>query len=300
VGFIVVLNKKTPLWIAAKGLLAERGSDFFRCLEITSSTFDPEDIHDLRVASRRLREGLSLFSRSYPVERITHLKKAARKITDILGELRNIDEYLAFLREEAQELGPEHGAELAGSIDLYLEKRSVVRKQLKRDLRKVKPVTLRKYFVRTIHAPYLFDPPPDVVCPFTSIDEFARESIDQRLAVVLNLVPEARNPGHADSQHRLRIAVKHYRYRIEVLSPFLDEGYRQFHAHLKEYQEILGRIHDLDVFLELVRAMGLSAGTEADLVDLQLAKREEAFTAFCTKLDTVPFGEIGDRIRGLL
>lgn len=297
---LVVLFKKTPLWVASKGLLAERGSDFFRCLETASTTFDPEDIHDLRVASRRLREGLSLFSRSYPADRISYLRKAVRKITDILGELRNIDEYLAFLREEAHELGPVHGAELAGSIDLYLVKRSFAQKQLKRDLRKAKTVSLRKYFVRTIHAPYLFDPPPDAACPFRSIDDFARESIDQRLATVLDLVPEARIPEQAACQHRLRIAVKHYRYRIEVLSPFLDDGYREFHTHVKEYQEILGRIHDLDVFVELVRGMGLSEGTEAALLALLLAKREESFEAFCTKLDTIPFEEIGTRIRSLL
>jgi CHAD domain-containing protein len=296
----VVLFKKTPLWIASKGLLAERGSDFFRYLETATITFDPEDIHDLRVASRRLREGLSLFKRSYPADRIMHLRKAVRKITVILGELRNIDEYLAFLREEAHDLGPAHGAELAGSIDLYLGKRSIAQKQLKRDLRKVKPLTLRKYFVRTIHAPFLFDPPPGTACPFTSIDDFARESIDQRLATVLNLVPEARVPEQSACQHRLRIAVKHYRYRIEVLSPFLDEGYRDVHTHLKDYQEILGRIHDLDVFLELIRGMDLSAGTKTALADLLLVKRKESFDAFCTKLDTVPFEEIGARIRSLL
>lgn len=296
----MVLFKKTPLWIASKGLLAERGSDFFRCLETASTTFESEDIHDLRVASRRLREGLSLFSRSYPADRITHLRKAVRQITDILGELRNIDEFLTFLREEAHELDPTHGAELAGSIGQYLEKRFLVQKQLKRDFRKVKPVTLRKYFVRTIHAPYLFDPPPDAVCPFTSIDDFARESFDQRLVAVLDLVPEARNPEQAACQHRLRIAVKHYRYRIEVLSPFLDAGYREVHVHVKEYQEILGRIHDLDVFWELVREMGLPAGTEAALADLLRAKREESFKVFCRKLDTVPFEEIGARIRSLL
>ena len=143
---LVVLFKKTPLWVASKGLLAERGSDFFRCLETASTTFDPEDIHDLRVASRRLREGLSLFSRSYPADRISYLRKAVRKITDILGELRNIDEYLAFLREEAHELGPVHGAELAGSIDLYLVKRSFAQKQLKRDLRKAKTGISQKIF----------------------------------------------------------------------------------------------------------------------------------------------------------
>lgn len=296
----MVLLKKTPLWIASKGILAERGSDFFSRLKVAATTYDPEDIHDLRVASRRLREGLSLFSRSYPLVRVTYLKKAVRKITGILGDVRNIDEYLDFLREEAAELGPTHASELAECIDRYLEKRANAQKQLKRDFRKTKPATLRKYFVRTIHSPYIFDPPSDAVDPFITIDDFARESIDRRLASVLDLVPAARIPAQAVSQHRLRIAVKRFRYRIEVLSPFMDEGYRDVHAQVKEYQEILGRIHDLDVFVELIRGMGLSSRTEDALVKLLAAKREMSFSFFTTKLDTVPFEVLGARIRSML
>lgn len=296
----MVLFKKTPLWIASKGLLAERGSDFFRCLETASSTFDPEDIHDLRVASRRLREGLSLFCRSYPAERIVRLRRAVRKITNILSDLRNIDECLAFLREETKELGPEHGVELAACIDDYQGQRSSALKQLKRDLRKTKPITLRKYFAGTIHSPFLFDPPPDAVDPFMPIDDYGRMCIYQRFAAVLLLVPQARVPEDAASQHQLRIAVKHYRYRMEVLSPFLDDGFRTVHAHVKEYQELLGRIHDLDVFLVLLRGMGLSKITETALVDLLQSQREKAFSAFSTKLDTTPFEDIGARVRSLL
>ncbi len=295
-----MLLKKTPLWIASKGLLAERGADFFRCLKTVSKTYDPEDIHDLRVASRRLREGLTLFSRSFPADRISRLRKAIRKVTDNLGDLRNIDECLAFLRAEAVELGPEHGGELTGCIDLYVGKRAAARKRLKRDLRAMKPATLMKNFTRTIHAPYLFDPPPEVCDPFMSIDDFARESIDERLTALLALVPQARIPEEAATQHRLRIAVKRYRYRMEVLSPLMGEGYRDEHSHVKEYQEILGRIHDLDVFAELIRAIGLTVSTEAALAGLLAAKRDISFTAFCAKLDTVPFEEIGARVRGLL
>jgi len=296
----VVLMKKTPLWTASKGLLAERGSDFFRYLETAATTYDPVDIHDLRVASRRLREGLALFGGCYPQDRLSYMRKAVRKITDILGDLRNIDEYLVFLREETLELGPVHGQELAQYIDLYQGKRVKAQKQLKRDFRKIRPATLRKYFVRTIHFPYIFNPPPGAVDPFVAIDDFARESIDQRLASVLELVPLARFPEQAACQHRLRIAVKHYRYRIEVLSPLMDEGYRDVHAQVKEYQELLGRIHDLDVFLELIRGMGLAKQTENALAELLAAKRKTSFAAFSAKLDTVPFEAIGERIRSVL
>ena len=67
----------TPLWIAARVLLYERGEDFFRRRDKVLKTFDPGDIHDLRVASRRLREGLALFAPCYPA-RITSPASSGR------------------------------------------------------------------------------------------------------------------------------------------------------------------------------------------------------------------------------
>ncbi|NMC73087.1 MAG: CHAD domain-containing protein [Geobacteraceae bacterium] len=296
----MTLVKKTALWIAARGLLAERGADFFRCWERTAASFDAEDIHDLRVASRRLREGLALFSPCYPRKKISRLRGSIRKITDILGDLRNIDEGLAFFRAEAGELGNGQGEELARCIQLYEKNREEARKDLKRDLRRMNPRTLRKMFVRTVHAPYLFDPPPGAADPFAAIEDFAREKIDLRLEPVLALIPVARRPEEAAAQHRLRIAIKRYRYRLEVLSPLMGEGYRDVHAQVKAYQEILGRLHDLDVFRELIRGIGLTAGTEQALAGLIAEKREGAFGQFQDMLGKTPFDSIGVRVRSLL
>jgi CHAD domain-containing protein len=297
---MMILIKKTPVWIAARGLLAERGAELFRCWEQTATSFDTEDIHDLRVASRRLREGLTLFAPCYPPARIRRLRKSIRKITDILGDLRNIDEGLAFFRAEAVELGAEHGEELTGCIALYERNREEARKKLKRDLRRMNSGSLRKFFVRTIHAPHLFDPPTGAADPFATIDDFARENIDVRLEPVLALIPLARCPEESAAQHRLRIAIKRYRYRLEVLSPLLEEGYREVHGHVKEYQEILGRLHDLDVFRELIAGIGLTAGTKHALADLIAVKRKDTFALFLEKLESAPLDAIGARVRSLL
>jgi len=294
------LLKETPLWIAARGLLSERGIDFFRCWEKTASTFEAEDIHDLRVSSRRLREGLTLFAPCYPDERIARLRKLIRKVTGILGDLRNIDEGLAFLREEAAELGDGHGGELNGCITLYEFNREKARRRLKSDMRTMKPGSIRKLFAKTIHAPYLFDPPPDKADPFSPVGDFARDNIDLRLMPILELVPLARRPEESGAQHRLRIAVKRYRYRLEVLSSLLGDGYREVHGHVKEYQEILGRLHDLDVFKELLAGIGLSEETEQAVHGLIAAKREKSFGKFLSKLASAPLDGIGAHVRSLL
>jgi len=297
----MILLKKTPLWIAAKGLLAERGADFFRCWEKTAETFDVEDIHDLRVASRRLREGLILFAPCYPEERLSRVRKSAGKVTDALGDLRNLDEGLAFFREEAEELGDEEGGELSDCIALYEKNREDARKLLKRGLKKMNPSSLRKFFVRTIHAPHLFDPPPGAIDPFTPIEDYARQSMEIRLAPMLALVPDARQAEKSAAQHRLRIAVKKFRYRMEVLSPLMKEGgYRELHGHVKEYQDLLGRIHDLDVFSELAKGVGLSEATVQAIGRLIAVKRENSFAKFLHKLDTLPIDAIGASVRSLM
>ncbi len=296
----MVLKKNTPLWMAARSLLAERGADFFSNWVKVASTFDPEDIHDLRVASRRLREGLALFAPCYPGGKVARLRKSIAGVTEILGDLRNIDEGLAFFQAEAKQLDADQELEMAGFITSYEKKRAAARAKLQRDLRGICCATLRKKLVGTIRAPHILNPPPGKAEPFMTIEEFARESIDLRLVPVLLLVPAARQPADAAAQHRMRIAVKKYRYRMEVLSPLMNDGYRKLHGHVKEYQEILGRIHDLDVFSDLISGSRLTAPTKEKLSGLIALEREKSFRSFLEKLENTPFEYIGERVRSIM
>ncbi len=294
------LKKNTPLWFAACRILADRASDFFRCWKQTAETFDREDIHDLRVASRRLREGLTLFAPCYPAERLSILRRKVRKVTALLGDLRNIDEALAFFRDEAVELGDGYGEELSACIGLYESRREEARLKLKRKMKGMKPGALRKSFSVTIMLPYLFSPPAEAADPFATIEDFARRTIDIRLEPVLALAPLAMRPGEALLQHRLRIAIKRYRYRMEVLSPLMGEGYREIHSHVKSYQDLLGRLHDLDVFMELSTGIDLTDGARRALTELITGKRENVFGRFLDKLEEAPLDVIGTRVRELL
>ena len=55
------ISSSTPLWIAARLLTKEHAREFFKCWTKVAKGFETEEIHDLRVASRRLRECLALF-----------------------------------------------------------------------------------------------------------------------------------------------------------------------------------------------------------------------------------------------
>lgn len=289
--------KTTPLWIAARDLLSGKGDDFFRLREQVLATADPEEIHDLRVASRRLREGLALFSPCYPPEETARLGKAMKRVTRHLGAMRNTDEALAFFSALAEELDDCCREELKGLIRSFAARRDKGLKGFKAGLRRCAPPALRRDFLRTINSPRLFAPPVPGVDLLAPVSLFAANTVTGRLAAVAELLPAAKNAGEIEAQHRLRIAVKHFRYRLELLSFQIEAGFPEILATLKGYQEVLGKMHDLDVFAGIAREAGFAADAGRLVLARIRAKRERLFAGFAEMVTAVPFEEIGARIR---
>jgi len=281
-------------------LLDERGRDFFRRRDRVLKTFDPEDIHDLRVASRRLREGLLLFAPCYPGDGHPWILKRIRKVTRLLGDIRNSDEAALFFATLVDELDDACRADLSRLVAVFHEERADELEHLEAGLRKLVSAKLSERFRRTIDNPSLLAPLPGGIDPFVPLADFAREALDARLEDILALVPAARLPENAAAQHRMRITVKHYRYRLEILSALIGSGYQQLHAAVKGYQEVLGKIHDLDVFAGICGA-AVFGPPAAELVPVAIAaKREQLFAVFASMLAASPFEQIGVRVRGAL
>lgn len=57
---------------------------------------DPESIHDMRVATRRLRAALKTFKTVFP-SRAQELRKELQKLARLLGKKRDLDVFLAFI-----------------------------------------------------------------------------------------------------------------------------------------------------------------------------------------------------------
>jgi len=290
----------TPLWIAVRLLLAERGEDFFRRRDKALKTFDPEDIHDLRVSSRRLREGLALFAPCYSAGNIARLVRQMKQVTRLLGEIRNADEAILFFDALAEELGAKYSAELESISASFKKARKKELKKLRSGLKDIGEGALCDLFRRVIHSPLLFDRQDDDVDLLTPLSQFAGEAMNERLAAVLRLLPAARQANEIETQHLLRIAVKHFRYRMEILHFLFGAHYEELHEVLKACQDLLGKMHDLDVFAGIVRKAGLTYLSQKSLLDTITAKRGKLFADFSAMLETAPFEKIGDRMRYIL
>jgi len=294
------LDGTTPLWVAARSLLNERGDDFNLRLLKVLLTFDPEDIHDLRVSSRRMREGLALFACCYPPGTIGRLGKRIRRVTRLLGDIRNRDEALLFFASLRDELGRSCHSELDRLLADFCNERQREVRKLEAGLQEISAAELNDRFRQVVNFPCLFASPAAAVDLFAPLSDFARDSLCSRLADAQQLVTAAWQEENTAAQHQLRIAVKHFRYRLEILSFMLGSSYRKLYTTVKGYQELLGKMHDLDVFAAVSRENIHSQPTAAIILEAIAVRRGRLFTSFSAMLTNKPFERIGERLRNSL
>lgn len=290
----------TPLWVSARTLLNERGDGLFRCWAKVLGTFDPEDIHDLRVASRRLREGLALFAPCYSQEDIKRLDKKLKKVTLLLGEMRDTDEAIIFFSTLADELNDNRKDVLGPFLAQLQKNRKREARRLENGLRKMEVEELKDMFQRTTNTLSLFTPVEKGVDLFTPLSCFARDSLTCRFSAIMELLPQAMEKEGIEAQHRLRILIKHLRYRMEILSFLLGPDYQQLHAAVKGYQDVLGTMHDLDVFSGMVRKNGFAPVSENSLLDAITTRRGKFFQEFSIILISMPLERIEEKVRNAL
>ncbi len=65
---------------------------------------DVDAVHDMRVATRRLRAALSVFQPIFPPRLFERFERKISYLTDALGEARDTDVFLEFLKKESSEL----------------------------------------------------------------------------------------------------------------------------------------------------------------------------------------------------
>ncbi len=214
-------------------------------------TSDLEAIHDLRVASRRFRAALELFEPWLPPKKAALIKKSTRKLTRLLGGLRNIDEALLFFRLHTP-------ATTGGGYQIcriLSEKRpgelTLINKSLSSFDRRPLGRMVRKAADRLgegrIAAGTSF--PLATYFPDTCLSLFQP---------IHDLLPVATSPGQRESRHALRIAIKKWRYFFEIVGAVLGRDCSAMLGLLKEYQTILGHMNDIAVFGELCGTLALS------------------------------------------
>jgi CHAD domain-containing protein len=83
---------------AAHTAIEHQLDELMNNLEGTRSGVDIEALHDMRVASRRLRAAMSVFAAAFPEKQFKPLEREVARITDALGEVRDTDVQIEFMQ----------------------------------------------------------------------------------------------------------------------------------------------------------------------------------------------------------
>lgn len=212
---------------------------------------DPDAIHDLRVASRRLQQVLDLL---YPAPRPGEIRKLRRKIRRcrrLLGEVRNCDVQLTRVERT---LAAKRTArrESWEAVCHYLRQRRA--DAFERALKKLSKVNLAVFYVHLKGhlAPNGATP---VAGHLNLPEDLGPEQFSERIGRSLESVWQgfetqiARSHGdpRVEVIHGVRIAAKRVRYLIEVIHEFDVAGSKTTLQWLRGLQTHLGNWHDAEV-----------------------------------------------------
>jgi CHAD domain-containing protein len=192
--------------------------------------FAPEHIHDLRVALRRCRAIADGYMAMDPHPAWKQMMGELKSLFQQLGSLRDTQVMMEWV-ERLAPAGDEAGDVMARHLkDQEARFRENARGAL-RDFGKKKWTSWKRQLSKRT------DSLPNQEMVF-------RQIAVERWSEMRQLHQQAlRNRSHA-SYHRLRIALKKFRYTIENFLPTL---YAAWGSDLKKLQDLLGEMHDLQV-----------------------------------------------------
>ena len=211
---------------------------------------DPEGVHKMRVATRRLRSALRAFKKVLPAS-IRSFNGEFKWLAAVLGGVRDLDVAIGNLPHFLSEIPPEDAAHLDAYeqdlADRWREERGCL----------LACLTSRRYgrlkadFTRSLErGPSARDMK---ALGSITIGDAARLLIGKRHRSVLRRGRQITSASSDEALHALRIQCKRLRYLLEFFRPAYGELLRAETRRLKILQDVLGEFQDACVAGEFLR-----------------------------------------------
>jgi len=226
---------------------------------------DPEDLHDLRVAVRRLRAILKIAAPPLDDAWANDLRAELDWLGDALGPVRDLDVMLEHLRKAQPDLGKEERLAFAPLLKTLERERTAHRRSLLAAMKSARYVELLDRLEEAARRPRTRSARP-------SADTIAGSAFSQLRKAVQRL---DRDPSDT-VLHKVRIAGKRARYAAEVAAPGRGRRVARFIDAAKAFQDVAGEHQDAVVTAERLRALASEAEPGTAFVAGRLAERQEA------------------------
>ena len=230
--------------------------------------WDADDVHDVRVALRRCRTMADTLREVNPDPGWRKLKKASKELFHTLGDLRDTQ----VEQEWVEKLGSRGDPARKHMLQLLSRREKKCWQSAEQALGDFDRKLWRK-LLRKLPGKARFFPLESVV--------FQRQALEKFNEAVALYQRARRNPSSV-AWHRTRIGVKRFRYVVEN---FLPHRYEVWSSDMKQMQDLLGDVHDLDVLRADIRkeSSTLAPANVAEWLEKISTERKRRLTEFRLK-----------------
>jgi putative phosphoesterase len=208
---------------------------------------DIEYLHKMRVTSRRIRAAMPLFKGCYQKKQFRKWLNEIKRITKFLGEARDLDVQIIFLQgymKSQPSLGNDSGVKQL--FDCLTSRRAEIQVTVVNELDELNNSGVlegikkasKQIFIQTSN---------EHPCPQDVIEE-ASDRISKKLDDFLSMENCVHKKDDILCHHQMRIRAKWLRYTMEAFSPVYEENLSKEIKLVKCFQDVLGEMHDCDVW----------------------------------------------------
>jgi CHAD domain-containing protein len=214
---------------------------------------DIEELHDMRVATRRMRAAFDVFGGAFAPKALKRHLRGLRLTGRTLGRVRDLDVFIDKARRYQKGLPETHQNDLEPLLEAWAQDREAARQEMITYLRRGRYQSFKEKFYSFLAAPGVGALPRLETTPMPYlVREAAPVLIYNRLASV-RAFDAVLEQATLDQFHALRIEFKKLRYTLEYFREVLGDDAKAIISEIKGLQDHLGDLNDARVAADILR-----------------------------------------------
>ena len=248
------MTATAPLAEAGRTVLKKHLESLLKAEPVAREGSDPEGVHNMRVAMRRLRAALSVLETTVYDPRVSRrFRRGLRDLAGALGVVRDSDVFLIHVDKYIQTL-PDETCDGLKPLRAWIEQnRDAGRQAMLQTLENKATRRLLKDLEKFVNTPgagvHLREVGQDEIAP-SLVRHYAGSALLEQYENVIAY--ETAMPAPIQTLHRLRVAGKHFRYTLEFFKDALGGDVDGVIGQVTEVQDVLGELHDDDVAMTTI------------------------------------------------
>jgi triphosphatase len=214
---------------------------------------DIEKVHEMRVATRRMRAAFQLFGQAYTKKKIKPLRTGLKETGQALGSVRDLDVFIENLQQYQQALPEGEQGSFQAPLDFWAKKHRKAQKQLGDYLDSKGYTQFKKEFKKFVETEGqgVKSLPGETPTPY-QLRHLAASLIYEAYEQVRAYETVLEN-APVETLHQLRISFKRFRYLLEFLQEVLGEDIQMVIKEVKAMQDHLGKLQDAEVANKMLK-----------------------------------------------